>query len=273
MSEYKIVASDLDGTLLNSKSEITKENIDAINKLCQKGIFFVPSTGRTLSEIPSDIKNLSCIRYFIYANGAAVLDRTTGNRVLNCISDKDGRYIFDILKSFEAHVSFRTDGQCYVDSRFQNDADFEYYNVCEAHRVVVRNFAEYSDDFENISQNADDIEVISAFFHSYQDKIKCRELIEKNSALKAVEVSEYNLEIINTDAGKGNALGILSEMTGVPCERIISIGDSDNDSSIIKAAGLGLAVSNSCEELKIIADEIICSNDEHVVEYVLKHYA
>ena len=57
MKTYKIIASDLDGTLLNSSSEISKENIDAINNLNEKGVAFVPCTGRTYSEIPDKIKN------------------------------------------------------------------------------------------------------------------------------------------------------------------------------------------------------------------------
>ena len=87
-----------------------------------------------------------------------------------------------------------------------------------------------------------------------------------------MEASEYNLEIMNIDAGKGNALYALCDLVGVAYEDTISIGDSDNDSSVTKAAGLGLAMENACDALKAIADEIICTNEEHAAVYVLNHY-
>ena len=64
----------------------------------------------------------------------------------------------------------------------------------------------------------------------------------------------------------------LADMLGVAHGDTISIGDSDNDASIVEAAGLGLAVSNACDSLKAVADEEICSNEEHAIAYVLTHY-
>jgi hydroxymethylpyrimidine pyrophosphatase-like HAD family hydrolase len=60
-------------------------------------------------------------------------------------------------------------------------------------------------------------------------------------------------------------------MTGIGIENTIAVGDSDNDMSMIKAAGLGLAVSNACDELKAIADKVICSNDEHNIKYIYEN--
>jgi hydroxymethylpyrimidine pyrophosphatase-like HAD family hydrolase len=120
--------------------------------------------------------------------------------------------------------------------------------------------------------DADGIEVLSAFFHSYEEKLACKNELEKNGKLRAVESDEFNLEIMSIDAGKGNALFALADMLKVDIGDTVSIGDSDNDSSITMAAGLGLAVSNASDSLKAVADEIICSNEEHVVPYVLSHY-
>ena len=64
----------------------------------------------------------------------------------------------------------------------------------------------------------------------------------------------------------------LADMLGVDIADTISIGDSDNDESMILAAGLGLAVSNAWDSLKAVANGVICSNDEHAVAYVLAHY-
>ena len=64
----------------------------------------------------------------------------------------------------------------------------------------------------------------------------------------------------------------LADLLGIDYSDTISAGDSNNDLTITQAAGLGLAVSNACDSLKEVADEIICSNDEHIVSYILNHY-
>lgn len=272
MKNYKIIASDLDGTLLNDDGEISKENIDAITTFYNKGIAFVPCTGRTYSEIPEKIVNIPGIRYIIHSNGAVVYDRENETRILHCIDRNTAKTVWDIFDSFETHITFRHNGQCFVDSRFQNDASFEYYNVIVPHQIVVRDFSVLLDNFKKVSYEHDNIEVFSVFFHNYEDKVRCKKLIEQTKKLKTVEASEFNLEIMSIDAGKGSALCSLADMLGVAYDETIGVGDSDNDNTLIKSAGLGLATSNACESLKEIADEIICSNEEHIAEYILKHY-
>jgi len=270
--KYKIVASDLDGTLLNERSEISPENLKAIDALAEKGIQFVPATGRTYSEIPKAITDHPGIRYFIYANGAVVYDRQTGKRITSCISNSTGRMILDLVNKYICHISYRIDGCCHVDAKYRTEEQFDYFNLCEAHKVVLNRYGVYDEDFAVSSYNADNIEVFSIFFRNLADKAEVKKILEATGILRTVEVSEYNLEIVNIEAGKGNALHKLADMLGVPHDATIAMGDSDNDHAMICAAGLGLAVSNSCDELKAAADEIICSNDEHALKYVLEHY-
>lgn len=272
MHQYKIITSDLDGTLLNSRSEISSENLCAIHELSKRGIHFVPSTGRTLSELPAEIIDDPAIRYVIHSNGAVVLDRQTNQRSLTCIPNETTKQILDVLNGFETHITVRQDGNCFVDAALTDEASYDYYNVCEAHRVVLREYARHLLDFKAFSYHAENVEVISAFFHDYSQIAVCRKKIEQLGNLRVVAVDKYNLEIMNVHAGKGNALHILADMLGVDIADTISIGDSDNDESMILAAGLGLAVSNAWESLKAVADGVICSNDEHAVAYVLTHY-
>ena len=169
-------------------------------------------------------------------------------------------------------MTIRHAGKCLVDPEFQNESAFDYYNLCEAHRHCITTYGVYMNSLWQYAADADGIEVLSAFFHSYEEKLACKNELEKNGKLRAVESDEFNLEIMSIDAGKGNALFALADMLNVDIGDTVSIGDSDNDSSIMVAAGLGLAVSNASDSLKAVADEIICSNEEHVVPYVLSHY-
>ncbi len=269
---YKIIASDLDGTLLNSEAGISEENLSAISELSKRGAFLVPSTGRSFLEIPVELKNNPDIRYYIYSNGATVLDKVTGKRISNCLSDSQRQFIIDTLMPFDVHLTIRQNGQCFVDKDFQTKAMWDYYNVCEAHRVVVRDYAVHLSDFKEFSQTVENAEVFSLFFHSYGEKTECKKIIEENEGLSAVGADEYNLEIISSLAGKGKALCSLANMLGVEIKDTIALGDSDNDTSIIKASGLGLAVSNATPSLKAIADKTVCSNDEHAILYVLTNF-
>ena len=272
MENYKLIASDLDGTLLNSNTDVSDENMAAIDALAEKGVYFVPCSGRTFSEMPKKLKNSSSIRYFIHSNGAVVLDTKTGERILNCIPNCDVRKILDILYSFETHVTFRKDGECYVDKDFQTLKDWDYYNLCSAHRAVVGEFAIYLENFKEKAYSYDNIEVFAVYFHLKEEKAECLRLLEKIPTIHVVELTDDNLEIVCSTAGKGNALTALADKLSVDISQTMSLGDSGNDISITKTSGLGLAMSNACDALKNVADEIVCSNDEHVVKFVLEKY-
>ncbi len=272
MENYKLVASDLDGTLFDNQAEVSRENFAAINTLWGKGVHFVPSSGRTLSEIRSEIKDNPKVRYIIYSNGAAVFDKETGERILTCISKDVVKRILDVLYTFETHITYRYNGESFVDAAYQTEKAYDYYNVCEEHQDAVQGYANYVNNFKELGYSADQLEVISVFFRNYEDQEACKQLFSKWGELRVVESAPYNLEIVSRDAGKGNALRCLADKLCIDYADTISIGNSNNDESMIKAAGLGLAVLNSCESLKKAADEIICSNEEHVIDYVLKHY-
>lgn len=270
--KYQILASDLDGTLLNNQAQVSKENLDAICELRQKGAWLVPCSGRTFSELPAAVREHPDVRYLIYSNGAVVLDRETGKRLVRGIPNQVGRRILELLFSYETHLTMRYQGECYVDADCQKPSDWEYYHLCEAHRSVLRDYAVRRQDLYGFAREADHVEVFSAFFHDYEEMLACKKRLEELDCLRVAEASEYNLEIFHKDAGKGNALYDLADMLGIDRAATIGVGDSDNDNSMLRAAGLGLAVSNACDSLKAIADQIICSNEEHVLPYIVSHY-
>ena len=272
MTSYKLVASDLDGTLLDKSGNISRKNLAAIDALLDLGVHFVPCSGRTLSELPRELIDNKNIRYIIHSNGATVLDRNTGDKILNCIPNRLSQKILNAVNSYKTHVTYRMNGECFVDARFQSLRDWEYYNVSNAHRTVVRDFSVYLEDFKEKSFAADNVEVIVAFFHDLSEKLACIKELEKEPLLQVVELAENNIEVMSKTAGKGNALVSLAKMLGTDISKTMSLGDSGNDISMTCASGLGLAMSNAEEALKKAADSVICSNEEHAIAYILEHY-
>ncbi|MBR6764449.1 MAG: HAD family hydrolase [Clostridia bacterium] len=272
MNPYIIVASDLDGTLLNNKAEVSRENLDAITQIAERGGEFVVATGRTYVEIPEELREHPAIRYIIYSNGAVVLDKATGDCIYTGISNEIVNKIADILADYQVHISIRYQGKCCVDENYQEEEHYRFYQVEQCHVEVVAKCGVLVHDFENYLRSADNVEVVSIFFHDLSEREACRERLNALGGLYLAEASPSNFEIVNAKAGKGSALLALAERIGASREKTMALGDSGNDLTMIRAAGLGLATKNAQKILLDEADGVICSNEEHVAKYVLEKY-
>lgn len=267
---YKIVASDIDGTLLNTDSQLSEKNISAISRLGKLGMHFVPATGRTLSEIPPEVLSCSDIRYIIQSNGAAVTDRISGEQIRLCIGCDAAKRLLDILFKYDAHLTVRHGGESYAGKL--TDYVVKHNKVDKNHVAVIQRYANFPTNFKEVVYSLDYIEVVSAYFPSEDERQSCRAEIESLGECRTAQVGEHGLEIFDKSAGKGAALLALSEWLGVDRTESIGVGDSGNDITLVQAAGLGLAVKNATDELKGVADEVICSNDEGAIDYILKHF-
>ena len=272
MQKYKIIASDLDGTLFNNSSDVSKENLAAITEIDQKGAYFVPSTGRTFSDIQKILTDNNDIRYFICSNGALVYDKKTGESIVNGISGELLRRMLEVFSRFDVHITVRTGGVSVVDTKRCNDRDFDFYNICEAHVNVLKEFSQTREDFDAWLCGLESVEAVATFYHSLDDLFECKKQLDALGGLLVLRQYEYNLDICSSYTSKGDALMRLADKLEIDRAATIAVGDSDNDISMVKAAGLGLAVSNANNNLKEIADEVICSNEEHAIDDIVKRY-
>lgn len=272
MYKYKIVASDLDGTLLNSQNAISEVNTRAIQTLDEKGIFFVPATGRTYAELPVELKQNEHIRYMIHSNGAVIYDKQSGNHIWNCLSRQLADQIFDMLHEYDVHVTVRSGGGLFVDAEKKKDTNEQYYHFHAAHTHVLEQYSTALENFNSWFHAAEHMEVFAVYFHNAEDMIPCRERLLALGGVRVASFPPSSLEIFSANAGKGNALHLLADTLGIDRADTIAVGDSDNDYTMIKAAGLGLGVSNACDSLKAICDDVVCSNDEHAIDYIAAHY-
>ena len=272
MPKYQIIASDLDGTLLNSAGIISEENLAAIRQLTAMGVHFVPASGRSFAEMPQQIRDCTDIRYVIYSNGAAVLDRKTGERILCCLSKEESNEILDIIGEYDVHITLRQGGECYVDAGEQGPEKYAYYHIGHAHAQITWDYGIHRENFGEFSYTLGDVDLYAVHFHDAAERIECRDRLLALGKYAIAEANPRSLEISAKDAGKGWAIHRLADHLGIDRADTIGMGDSDNDTTRIIAAGLGLVMKNGCDSLKKIADEIICNNNEHAVKYVLEHY-
>ncbi len=272
MAEYKIVASDLDGTLLGSDGKVSAENFAAISSLKNRGVHFVPASGRSLAEIPAEIKENPDIRYFIHSSGAVVFDKLTGERISFCFPKELSAKIFELLFSTDCHITVRHRGRMYTSVETMNEESFAYYKVWAAHAELLRTVGEPISNFKEKFSSADDVEMISIFIGDNERLFELKSKLLLIPNINVASACPYNIELTCSKAGKGNALLALAEKLGCSVSETIAVGDSENDMPMILAAGLGLAVENAAEELKAKADRVICSNDYGVAKYLLETY-
>lgn len=268
---YKIIASDLDGTLFNKKGEISEQNAAAIETLYNMGVHFVPSSGRSYYEMPKVLRDNPFIRYYIGSDGSTVydkkLDKTHSLDIPHPLSD----FILDKLFSYQINMMLHADNRSYVDADMHIATVYKSYNYSDSWvefafetNIPVKNFKEFC--------YTKDIDSVCVFFKNYNDLLECKEFFGAHPDLLVAQSHKYNLEIFSKTAGKGNALMLLADILDVDPADTIAVGDSTNDLTMVEAAGLGLAMDNAVDELKVVADQIICNNQEHSAKYILENF-
>ena len=272
MARYKLVASDLDGTLLKNDQTLSPENAAAIAEMTRRGVHFAISTGRTYGEILPALRSDPNIRFVIHSDGAVIYDKLTDTRHTLCFSGEAQKLVLDTLFACKTWFTCRYNGVSYYDGEHSTEADYEFHRLTQYYRALVADCNVPMKDFQAFCYGMEEIEQITVFFHSDEELEYCEKTFRQSGLLDTSASSPNSFEVYNAKAGKGNALRKLADLLGVGHDETIAIGDTTNDVSIVKAAALGLATGNAMEGLKVVADAVICSNEEHAAQYVLEHY-
>lgn len=272
MNPIKIIATDLDGTLLDADMEVSRENAEAIHRLNARGIAVVPCTGRTYFDIPEAARNHPGIRYVAYSNGSVIYDKQTDTCERRCLTSDQTARILNIIGDYSHFIVVHHEGHSFLDAAEQTEEIRDFNRVspyfCAAYDAV----SIPTPDLRAELRRMDNTEMILAFFHDDSELLACKSRLEAIGDLRIAQSHAYNLEIFSSRAGKGNAIKQLAGMLGAEIGQVAAVGDSINDLSMILAAGLGLATANACDTLKDASDAVICSNQEHVIPYIEAHY-
>lgn len=262
--EYKLVAVDMDGTLLTPELEISKETIETINKVIEKGVIFTLSTGRMYPAAMPFANMLNLDVPIITCNGALTKCSKTGKVYDERIIDKE--HSAEIIKYCEKaglSVSIYREEDIYIK---KNSANLDIHlQLDHAKPQVV-------DDFEALLDGS----IIKIMFNS-RDKYNLEQNTRKLHALYTEKLNfyfslPYFVEIVHKEANKRNALENLALKFNIKREEIIAIGDNFNDQDMIEYAGLGVAMGNAPDYLKAAAKFVTHSNDEDGVRHVLEKF-
>lgn len=270
---FKLIAFDLDGTLILPGDVLSRENAAALKELYTRGVKLVPTTGRSLYEMPEAIREFPYFEYYITSGGACTYDAKTLKMIdSRLIPPERSKRLFEILFDYDTVTMTHFEGEGLVDADLVSE---EYYNKCRVNELFKK-FIPARDraisSFKEACMNMVGVEMTCSFIGSDEEMEKFKDRVRGIGGFSLASSARDNVEVTDESADKGKAILSLAESLGISHEQIMGVGDSRNDLALIRTAGLGLAMGNATDELKREADAIGCNNSEHIADFILKNY-
>lgn len=280
---YRLIVSDMDGTLLNSMGEIPFENLKALKKAMNAGVGFAIVTGRPYTSVKGILEQNDLVCSVIGCNGAQVTGKD-GKLMRAHYMDKDS-LIKIIQKAEEQDIYYQLydDMYIYTKSRLKLLKVLKNYSSKSVKRKFSLNslvrgvrrlfFTEVKvkkDLFGFVSRSGTNFYKVQI---ASLDREKLNMLKESLSGIGGINITSsayYNIEIGPGGVTKGTALKELAEINNIPREEIIAMGDNYNDLPMIEYAGCGVAMENAEDEIKKKADFVTKSNDDNGVAYAIE---
>lgn len=272
---YKIglIALDLDGTLLDSRKNLSQENLAALQRAADLNIQIVPTTGRFYMGMPEKIRNLSFVRYAITINGAEVLDVKTGEVIYRAeLPYLQAIKIMELLDTLPVIYDCYMDGAGWMTAALKEKIDDmvddpHYVKMLHELRQSVPELKAF------LRQRGQNVQKVQFFTRDMA--LRERLLEELPKLFPGIVVSSsnpQNVEINHVDANKGRAVLALAEHLGLQRAHTMAFGDGLNDLSMIRDAGIGVAMENACGEVLSAADYVTAHNDAHGVAKGIEKY-
>ncbi len=287
---YKLVAIDLDGTILDHNGEISEETKEIVKKCTEKGVEIVLASGRPIDSIKVIANDLGLKGYFIAGNGALVYDIQKDEIIYK--NDIKKEKVLEMIKICEENsISYNvyTDKVILTPNLKFNVLYYYKENLKKEENKktnisIIENMYKYVENMQDIPflkiTICDQHDMI---FHSIIKKIKeikgievlevehmSKKMITQGTA--EIPVEYFYTEISASHVDKWNALEFLMKKIGIEKQNIMAIGDNINDKKMIENAGMGVAMKGSVPNIIEVAKEVTDSNDEDGVAKILEKY-
>ena len=267
----KILAFDLDYTLLNSKKVIPPENIEALRYANERGAYIVPATGRIYRGIPDELRFLPFMRYFITANGSYIYDAVEDRAPARAeIPLQEALDFFSFCDTIDALYDCYQDNWGFMTGDMLRIApdiipDPGVRRLIQTLRTPVPELKAY------LRGKGTDVQKLQLYFTDMELRARMlEELPQRFPNLAFSSSMPFNIEVNAPTATKGHALLALAAHLGLDREQVMAFGDGLNDISMIESAGVGVAMGNAVEAMRNVADRITATNDEDGVAAVIE---
>lgn len=266
----KLVFVDMDDTFLTPEKTITPLNRQALDLAYERGIQFVPCTGRNYTGLPEELVSHPSVRYAVCCNGAIVRDLRENRNLHEVVMDY--ALVHDLwhqIQGLEVTFDlFADDGVFTARDRWHI---IDEMDVSEATRYVVTSVRTCCDKtVDQMIDAAGSICRVNVFYLTEKDKRAVWEAVDQRPELTRASSLPCNVEITHAGADKGAGLTWLCNYLGISPKDTIAFGDSSNDIAMLRAAGDGVAMANAFPECLAAADHVTAScQDSGVARYLM----
>lgn len=262
--DVKLIALDLDGTLLRPDKSLSDRNRAALESAAAQGIQIVPTTGRLYEALPTAVRELPFIRYVITVNGGQVYDAATKTVLHTAYLPLDlGMQIYAYLDTLPVLYDCYLDGKAYMPRTFYTQLP-GFLRDDPTALQMVQNLRIPLDDFHGtLQQTGHALQKIQCFL---KDPSQRRELVQALNVRFPETVSSFsmahNVEINHRNATKGAGIRALCHHLGISMCQAACFGDGYNDISMLNAVEIGVAMGNAEPEARTAARFSTASNAE-----------
>lgn len=272
MGKIRLVGLDLDGTLLDEKKAISAPTMEALEEAARQGVYLVPVTGRPHLGIPKLVRTLPFVRYIISCNGACIRDEKNGTLLRErLIPAEESRAIVHRLQEKKLPFEVLVEGVGYGEAWV-----YEHLIALNPHNAFLPRYVKETrrivSDMQAFVQEGRGLEelFIMAGRQDSVEELLCE--LRQFPNLHVVHPGPGMLEITAAGVDKGEALLALAARLGIDRSETMAIGDSGNDLTMLRAAGLSVAMGNAAPEVKTLSDVVTETNENHGVAVALSRY-
>lgn len=281
----KLIATDMDGTLLNDAHEISQENQEAIKFAQEHGITVVIATGRAFYEANTPVAETDLKVPYICLNGAEVRDETFNIMSTSHLNHSLVSKITSTLKEKDIYYQVYTNRGIYTENP-QRDLEI-YIDIAERagqkadvekiensiQKRIDNGTLKIVDNYDKIEDIPGELIMKILAFDSDLGKIDLvgQELAQSPN-LAVSSSSRGNLEITHSDAQKGIALSTIAKQLGIDLKDVMALGDNLNDVSMLERVGYSVAMDNAAPEVKTVAKYVTDSNENSGVGKAIKKF-
>ena len=251
-----LIALDMDGTLFNGQSEISKEDQDAIREASSRGIHVAISTGRPYAGLPVTLLSGLGVSYAITSNGAAV---------------------YHLPDRLCIHMDAFINGDGF--SQRSCEGKIDCLDMPTSIKRYIHRTRTFTDDLAAyIRVHNLNVQKMTLNFYPQEDgtflyRDEVMQILSEHPEITFLSGGYHNLEFTRAGVTKGNGLTLLCSHLGVDIEETLACGDTQNDIDILKTAAIGVAMENALPEVKEIADFVTRSNENSGVAHAIHTFA
>ncbi len=264
----RLVAVDMDGTLLHDDKSISDYTLNVLRKIVEKGVILVPASGRPLEGMRAAVlNNVDGIKYAICSNGAMLMDVPEEKSICEAgISTEKAVEALKYIEQFPTAVYAHTDKGTFREVGWEKtglSAKYPYIKFSEGNVEDLGTFLETSG-----------VKVMKMGAFALRDGL-AEELLAKGSPIDGIvflRTGDGIIELNSTNASKGNAMCTLCEKLGISMENVLAIGDNENDISMLQAAGISAAMGNAEDDVKQAAKFVAGNNEEDGAAHFLEKW-